>query len=332
MRTTRPIAIGVWLAVHSGVAPAQDLSANATYDCTWVAPAAHGECRPGSGAIAELVRAAEAYEVGNHFGPSEATWRQMLAAITRARSLLDPVRLSLRERIVTQNAALRIARTVAKYATSPASGLKQTLWREASRMIAWLALEPGQLSTKDADEELDHWLGPRPMWIEERVDGNADAALFHESVYLHTRAFRTVRVGDRHFIFSQLVAIDTSSRPHDTPVIGDIEIRSDTDAGQRACIAKFDAASAHCGAPAGLRVLDRLPIRHLGGYVTVDAHGRANCPTCHRRGHAFGRAILDLAPVDMDGYLTRRRASFLTLLEQHLAPIRDAAVNSPRQD
>jgi hypothetical protein len=324
VRTTGLVAFGLLLVVHNTAAPAQEASANATYDCGRFAPAAQGECRPGNGVIAELVRAADEFR-RNDLHPSEATRRQMvLAAINSARSTIDPGRLSLRERIVTQNAALRIARTVATSAW-PRSRLERELLREASRMVAWLALEPGQLPTEGPDDELDYWLGPRSMGIEERVDP-AGPALAHEEVHRYTRAFRMVRVGDRRFLFSQLVAIDTSWRPHVTLVIGDIEMRSDTDAGQRACIAKFDVALARCGAPSGLRVLDP-PIHHLF-FVSVDAAGRANCHVCHRQGRAVGRAVVDLAPADVERHLRQRRTSLLTLLRKHLPPIRRAAATS----
>jgi hypothetical protein len=135
-----------------------------------------------------------------------------------------------------------------------------------------------------------------------------------------------VRVGDRRFLFSQLVAIDTSWRPHVTPVIGDIQMRIDTDAGQRACIAKFDPALARCGAPSGLRVLDP-PIRHL--FVRVEADGRTICFPCHNQGRAMGRAVVDLAPADVERHLRQRRTALLALLQKHLAPIRRAAARSP---
>jgi hypothetical protein len=282
------------------------------------------ECPEGDDPISELARAVDAHPVSSHFGPDEATWRRMLAAVNRARATLDPARLPQRERIVAQNIALRIARRVASEASDDAD-LTQELFRESSQLVAWLALGPDHLHEGDADAAIVRWLGPQAMWIEERL--RDDPPLFHEAIYFHSRAFRMVRVGDRHFIFSQLVAIDTSWRPHVTPIIGDIEMRSDGD--QRACIAEFDAPSARCGAPAGLRALDRPPISHLGGYVEVDADGRANCLSCHAPGQVLGRVILDLAPVEAADHLARRRRALLAILQEHLAPIRSAAGGSP---
>jgi hypothetical protein len=148
-------------------------------------------------------------------------------------------------------------------------------------------------------------------------------------VYFHTRAFRMLRVGDRHFIFSQLVVIDSAWRPRVTAVIGDIEMRRDLESGQRACIAEFDPGWARCGAPSGLRALDTLPIAHLGGYVEVDAAGRGNCVSCHGGGQVLGRTMLDLPPADVAADLTRRRGQLLQALEEQLAPIRAAAGASP---
>jgi hypothetical protein len=321
MRLVGFMAICLWLVIDSDAAPAQVMS----YDCSWTAPARVTGCEPADDAISELLHAAGVHQVASHFGPDDATWRRMQAAVNRARATLDRARLSQRERIVAQNAGLRIARTVASYAASHDSNLARDLLRGSSQLVAWLALEPGQLHTADADQETVHWLGPQARWIEERLQD--DPALLHESVYFHTRAFRMVRVGDRHFIFSQLVALDTAWRPHVTPVIGDIEMRSDID--RRACIAEFEPALARCGAPAGLRTLDRPPLIHLGGYVEVDADSRANCGSCHGTGQVLGRAILDLRPAEVPRYLARRRSALLALLQEHLTPIRAAAGAPP---
>jgi hypothetical protein len=346
MRTTVLLAIGLWLVVHNGVARAE---APATYDCSWIAPAAVNACQPRDGVVAELARVAALHATGYDPPPDEAAWREMLAAVTHARTTLEPGRLSMHERITAQNAALHIAQTaaitLARHGSTGwyvstgrySSTTLQAVLRESSRMVAWLALGRDQLQNSDADGELVHWLGPRPMWIEEQVDNgggwldrilNGSRALFHENIYSYTRAFRMVHVGDRHFIFSQLIAIDTAWRPHVTPVIGEIEMRIGTDDGHRACIAKFEPALAHCGLPAGLRVLDRLPIRHR--HIFVDANGRAFCHACHRTGgRVVGGAIIDLMPKDVDSYLTHRRNLLLARLKQNLALIRRAAADSP---
>jgi len=322
MRIIAVIAVGAWIAVYGGGAPAQ--MPTSTYDCRWILPTEPATCPPTDDAVTELVRAADAYQMASHFGPTEATWAQMLAAVRRARATLDPDLLTFRERVVAQNAGLRIARTVAnhgEWAATPA------LLRESGGLIAWLAYDPARFGDSDADDEIAGWFGPRETWIEERRED--DPGLFHEQVYFRTRAFRMLRVGDRHFIFSQLVAIDSAWRPHVTPVIGDVEMRRDVERDQRACIAEFDVSWARCGAPAGLRALESLPIAHLGGYVEVDADGRGNCISCHGAGQVLGRAILDLPADDVVAYLARRRGQLLQALEEPLAPIRAAADASP---
>lgn len=318
MRIIAVIAVGAWSAVNGGAAPAQ--VPRSTYDCSWIAPAEPATCAPTDDAITELVRAADAYRMASHSGPTEATWAQMLMAVRHARATLDPDRLTFRERVVAQNAALRIARTVAnrgEVLTTPG------LLRESGALIAWLAYDPARFGGSDADDEIAGWFGLRETWIEERPED--DSGLFHEQVYFLTRAFRMIRVGDHHFIFSQLVAIDSAWRPHVTPVIGDVEMRRDLGRDQRACIAEFDAGWARCGAPAGLRLLEDLPIAHLGGYVEVDADGRGNCISCHGAGQVLGRAMLDVPADDVAAYLMGRRGDLLQVLEEQLAPIRAAA-------
>ncbi len=324
MRTVDTVALaafGIWLGGHAAMAPAQQASPSPTYDCGWVAAAAPIRCEPREDALAGLLRASEAYRAASHFRPDEATWREVLAALRRADAELDPDRLPVRERVVAQNAALRVARTVAGYGAPHDFGLMGDLLRESSRLVAVLAFEPDEIATADEDAEMARWLGPRATWVEERLPD--DPRPFHEMVYFHTRAFRMVRVGDRHFIFSQLVAIDRSWQPRVTSVIGDIEMRRD--GGRRACIAEFDAAWSRCGAPAGLRALDRLPISHLGGYVEVDAEGRANCLMCHGGDRALGRVLLALPADEVATELARRRGRLLADLAEQLAPIRAGA-------
>jgi hypothetical protein len=136
-----------------------------------------------------------------------------------------------------------------------------------------------------------------------------------------------VRVGEDHFIFSQLVAIDSAWRPHVTPVVGDIEMRRDAGASPSACVVEFDPAWARCGAPAGLRAIDRLPMSHLSGYVEAGADGRANCLSCHRGGRVLGRTLLALPAEEIEEHLARRRVQLLTRLAAELAPIRAAATD-----
>jgi hypothetical protein len=157
------------------------------------------------------------------------------------------------------------------------------------------------------------------MRIEERVDGSH---LFHEGVYSYTRSFRMVRVGNRHFIFSQLIAIDPRWHPHVTPVVGEIEMRSIGDSTQHVCIAKFDLQFGPCGTQSGLRAVEQLPIRHLGGYIRVDAAGGANCFVCHRDEGVSGRRVLDLAPAEATAYAAQRRDASLQQLEPLLARLR----------
>jgi hypothetical protein len=321
MRIIAAVAVGVWIAASGGAASAQ--MASSTYDCIWIAPAQPPACAPTDDAITELLHAADAYRMASHSGATEAMWAQMLAAVRRARVTLVPDSLTFPERVAAQNAGLRIARTAAnhQFAATP------VLLGETGRLIAWLAYDPVRFDDSDADGEIAAWFGPRETWIEERPAD--DAGLFHEQVYFHTRAFRMLRVGDHHFIFSQLVAIDSAWRPHVTPVVGDVEMRRDLESGQRACIAEFDAAWSRCGAPAGLRALDRLPISHLGGYVEVDADGRANCLMCHGADQVLGRVMRDLAADEVAADLARRRGRLLADLAEQLAPIRAAAAPSP---
>lgn len=294
----------------------------ARYDCGWVAPA-QLQCAPADDALAELSAAAGAHEMSSHFGPDEATWSKMLAAVRRARGELERERLTLHERIVAQNAALRIAVVVAGERAGAATDLTGRLLRESAGLIAWLALPADRLEYSQAYGELAQWFGSEAAPREQRVgDGSF---ILHEAAYVLTRAFRMVRVGDRHFIFSQLVAIDDQWRPQVTPVVGDMEVRNEEGPEMSACIAEFDAAASRCGAPAGLRALERLPISHVGGYVRIDESGTANCTQCHIGGQVLGQAIRDLPAAAVAAELRLRQTRLLSELERLLAPVRAAA-------
>lgn len=298
----------------------------ARYDCSWITPAA-SQCPPADDALAGLSAAADLHEAASHFGPDEATWSKMLAAVTRARGEFGRERLSFRERVVAQNAALRIAVVVASYSAGAETDLTRRLLRESAGLIAWLALPADRLEYAETFGDLAQWFGPDAAPQELRVgDGRF---VLHEAVHVSTRAFRMVRVGDRHFIFSQLVAIDDRWRPHVTTVIGDMEMRNEEEAAMPACIAEFDAAAARCGAPAGLRALDRLPISHVGGYVRVDESGRANCNQCHIGGQVLGQEIRELTAAEIAAELRLRQTRLLSELDGLLVPVRAAAAADP---
>jgi hypothetical protein len=313
------LTIGLWLVGHNDAPKAQEALEQATYDCRWIAPAALPERHSNDDVISQLLRAADAYQVSSHLPPSEKTWQQMLGAVNRAKNTLDPDQLSSRERIAAQNAALWIA-LLAATRLADESVLARSLLHESSRVVAQFALPADQLPRGDAADEIASWLGPSALRVEERLNG--DAGLFHEGVYLHTRTFRMVRVGDRHFIFSQLVAIDTLWHPHITPIVGEIEMRTSIASKQRACIAKLDVALGGWRTRSGLRVLDNLPISHLGGYVRVDTAGGTNCLSCHRGGEVLNRTVLDLESADVAAYMRQHSNSSLLQLEDLLALLR----------
>jgi hypothetical protein len=324
------LTIGLSLAVCCEAPSAQEGLEQTIYDCRSIAPAQPSECQPGGGVISELLHAADAYEFGSHLPPGDNHWRRMLTALNHVKTAVDPDQLSLRERVATQNAALRIALLATVRATDrddPA--LVRSLLQESSGIVAAFALAADQLPTGDAADEIASWLGPSGMRIEERLRG--DDVLFHEAVYWFTRTFRMVRIGDRRSIFSQLVTIDTMWHPHVTPIVGEIEIRTSIDSKQRACIAKLDLELGRCGARLGLRPLDDLPIRHLGGYVRVDAAGGANCIECHSGRGPFlnslaarlgAGGVIDLESAEVAPYLTQHNNSTLQQLEGFLAQLR----------
>lgn len=315
-------ALVVAAAAMSGADAGAQERPQARYDCSWIAPASL-QCAAADDALAGLAPAADLHEAASHFGPDEATWSQMLAAVRRARAELDRERLSFRERVVVQNAALRIAVVVASYSASVETELTRRLLRESAGLIVWLALPADRLEYSVAYGELAQWFEPTAIVREVHTGG--DAFVFHEAIHLFTRAFRMVRVGRRHFIFSQLAAIDDQWRPHVTPVVGDLEMRNEEGLEMSACIAEFDAAASRCGAPAGLRALERLPISHVGGYVRIDESGTANCTQCHIGGQVLGQAIRDLPAAAVAAELRLRQTRLLSELERLLAPVRAAA-------
>jgi len=257
------------------------------FDCRGIAPAVPPKCRGTDDSVGRLVVVAQEITafVASHQPPADR-WARMRAAVDGAGSI-DPAALSSGERIVAQNAALRIALY--------AGGYRPEIAKPALALVTRLALPRATLE-KMGDEPtsgIEQWIGPAEEW---RLKDRRRAPHFHAEVHQHVKYFRPVQAGTLRAIFSQLIAVDEGGRVHLTGVVGELEIRRGREIGSAACVGEIDVAYLRCGAPAGLRMADLAthPTTHFFSPVGRD---RVRCPMCHGPGSSMTLPEAPLAEV-----------------------------------
>ena len=253
------------------------------YDCSWMTPRIRSTCQATHNLITELGEAAEFHE--SYWGEKGIDWDKILKLITEAILKLEITSLSFEEKVYAQNSVLTIAYNAVNgkdyairnpdHATIP----PESLINKALEFAAKLAMP--KTKSDEPTIAIQKWIGPKTSWAE-KTGNRFKPFLFHENIYRHFRAFRILQVGEKRFLFSQLVAFDSEWNAYLTPVVGEIEARRSKDLQAPACIAVFDVSSNRCGAPAGLIPLNEKPFFHLHFVVRRFEDGKANCNGCHR--------------------------------------------------
>jgi hypothetical protein len=296
-------------------------------DCKGLAPEPPSSCARRDDALAELVRAAGGFTMAA--APCTQTSALMSpesvdAAIAAVDGLFREAETDrpARERIIAQNAALRLA-ICAMFRGDQASVREQAivLRRRAIELVRHLALPARDLAAMGSEPtpEIARWLGDPSEWRDQRPPVSV---AFHEQGYGFTKAIRTVIIGTTLANVGQLIAIDQDWKPHVTPLIGSLEVRRPLESLEATlCAASLDLDSLRCGAPAGLRSFgagqDRVDPR--AAVVFRTDHILMPCRSCHvRLGWPKGVAV---APgKETESVETRRRDLF-----QRLAKLIDAA-------
>jgi hypothetical protein len=220
-------------------------------DCKGIGPPQPTNCQPPTGPLPDLVRAGNQFFMtgGGRCGftnPLTGPLLESTLAAVRAAAAYDWSREPTAERIVGQNAALRLALCAQGSATAE-------LRRESIRVVQKMALPASELTAMgtDAAPEVRAWLGDPSGWQDLRSSFKTP---LHELGYARTKSVRPVIVGDMLANVGQLVAIDTEWKPHITPLVGSLEIRRPYKGENvTVCAASLDVGWLRCGAPAGLR-------------------------------------------------------------------------------
>jgi hypothetical protein len=242
------------------------------FDCTGFVPASGSSCatRPviAPGALALVGGASHLLEWEADSRPSEDRWSVLQAAVDAAAALRSDT-LSIEQRVVVQNAALRIA----IYATQDH---RPALVRAALAVVDRLAVPARALAGLGETPQLEAWLGPGPKW---RLRDRTNRFTLHGTLNQQVKYFRPVLAGTRRAVFSQLVAIDTDGLPHLTPIVGELEMRAGDDPGSAACVAEVELAELACHPP-GLVVPDLMthPQTH---FFRRGAGTDVACNGCH---------------------------------------------------
>jgi hypothetical protein len=213
-------------------------------------------------------------------------------AITRALDALasTPLEdLSSRDRVLSQAALTRIAKR------------SDRLGREAARAAGRVALDAASLTALGSDPrpELERWLGPSEGWVERRGPSCGPLGA-HDAVYAGDLAFRTVRSGALRVLFAQVVTFDTAWRPHVTPVVGLIELRTGMQADAPACVIEPTATGLHPVAFGDL---------HTSPFVQPTGTGQVGCGHCH--GGQGPHDLSDLEREEGGAFRVERRIALL---------------------
>lgn len=293
-------------------------------DCSALAPPAPAVCARQDDAIARLVRVASSLRVGTStcghdvdFGADRdaAGWRARAGGVLAEIQVMRPETVPTTERIVAQNAALRIARCAPRMDGNEAE--RAALADLALSVVAALALPADDLAALGSEPHRDiaAWLGGslEPLRLTFQPS-------LHARGYGLTREIRSLRSSELVANVSQLVAIDQSGAAHLTPIVGELEIRRPASGPtRRVCAAELDIDALRCGASLGLRVPSLEELRARDGrsdFLRVGSSG-LRCNGCHKNA-SFNREVIP--EPSRNAELAAHGRATLEQLSRELAP------------
>ncbi len=219
-------------------------------------------------------------------------------------SKVAPSALGLRTRIVTQSAALRLARTLGEPHTKKLVVIAETMALPASVLEA-LGDRPEAAALQ--------FLGPESTWIDRRTVFCGSSILLHDRIFGGLLSFRPIRTEDKRALIAQIVAFDTEHRPHVTPVVQTIELRTSLAVDAPACIVERDPHEATLSTVS----YDDTP---HSMFVRKIEDGGFGCRSCHAKTDSFG--LSDLSPKEAGPIIAGRKARMLLLSERTFAELR----------
>ena len=265
------------------------------YDCAGLEqPDDHCAATPGW--VVALHALGNSFQPPKGEGPSAEDCQRAHAALDAA--LTSQETLTLEERIVAQNGALRL------YGPQNCDAHMPGLADKARRVVRHLA--PGAKALGTLGEapfsDLEMWLGSPSTWIDRQTK---HLLLMHDQHEFFTRRFRPIETQDRRAIFGQLVAIDSSGDAHLTPIVSRVELRRSKAPDAPACVGKLVPERLRC---AKGRLLPR-PLAQLteNQFITKVGDDRVECDRCHDS----PATDANLAPITDPQHLQKRHAAFM---------------------
>jgi hypothetical protein len=291
-----------------------------TFDCKRIGPPPPASCSSPTGPLPDLVRAGNQFFMtgGGRCGftnPLTGPLLETTHGAVRAAAAYDWSREPAAERIVGQNAALRLALCAQGDATAE-------LRRESIQVVQKMALPAAELTAMGTDPvpEVRAWLGDPASWQDLR---SRNKVPMHELGYARTKAVRALVVGDMLANVGQLVAIDTEWKPHITPLVGSLEIRRPFNGENvTVCAASLDVGWLRCGAPAGLRTFapESESLDPQAPVMFRTDQARIPCRGCHL---GSGRPkSMEVSSEEGRLEVQNRRASLLTDVTERLDAVR----------
>jgi hypothetical protein len=289
--------------------------------CDGIGPKPPTACAPATDALADLVRAANGFTPGGvpclQTALLPPTWPKTVTAALAGAARVDLHSLSRTERIVAQNAALRLALCVGSMGQpKPASS---AIGRAAFGIVKRFALPAADLDQGNdtPDDAIAAWLGQPSTW-KDRLTPSAHS--LHQTGMGLTLSERPVLAGALWANIGNAVAVDTALHAHVTNVVGKIDMRR-SDASGANCVASLDLAWLRCGAPMGLHLVDALAAEKTppsSDALLFAVHSeRLRCRLCH----APGTAVTTALETDPAQEIAARHQRLVTEVDAKLAAV-----------
>jgi len=265
------------------------------YDCSGLGAklAACSSSPATGGALIEAARWVSGAAISCSMVPRAADWQKRVNAALGAVSVPELSKRSPLERVLVQNAALRIA-ICSKDSSPPEEGRR--IKARARKLVQELAPTPAELGALSGTSkaQLLPWLGDGESW-KIRTGPTRIHATAEGFTLLHERLGR----GDDFMNAARLIGVDKDGRPRVLDVVGRLSVLRYGTSKVAVCLADTRPTNAGCGAPGVLH-----PMAPELGAQLIRGSGGPPCWGCHA--HERGTAP-DAGP-DLERELAKLKA------------------------
>jgi len=272
-------------------------------------------CHKEKDAASRLVRASNAYPISATpcvgFVPT-SEWRDDVRSALKAVLADPPDSLSLGERVLTQNAALRIALCAMDPAAEEAPSKASSLGKAAIAVVKHLALGADEVAlVAPTSAEALPFLRGEP---EIRETALKNFPIPHEAGPAFTHFPRLFKVQSYAVNVAHAVILDGGGTAHVTSVVDRVAVRALAPGVPRVCLAEAEPSYLRCGVPAGLAPIAAFGQPPLAGSTEV-ANG-IPCGGCHTRPEHLGSELVSTS--DLSHNLAERVAKTTTYVKNRL--------------